>query len=149
MSCIFTGFFMHVWAGRTVTLDAFLYMGTNAHKQSQLLQQKPVCSHKIAHFELFRGDGRMCRKILWQQPIEIVNAGYRKIFCTLKNKSRAKEQFYNSIPLSKWKRPHNRPWDACLWKAAERNIVCKGRQPRSVASTKTFNKNQPLVSVLS
>ena len=74
--------------------------------------------------------------MLWLQPIETNNTESRKIFCFLEKKSKNKEQPYNNdvqkvvvynsvldafcnLHTSKCKRPHNKPYDVCLWKPAK------------------------------
>ena len=86
-------------------------------------------SHMLNFSERMRG---LCRDMLWLRPMETENAGCRKDFLHSGKKSMTKEWFhnndfrdvavYNSIPdalrdlhTSKCKRPHNRPYDACLW----------------------------------
>ena len=51
------------------------------------------------------------------------------------------------LHTSKYKWPRNKPDDGCLWKAAKRNAVCTSKQLQFVASTKTFNGNQALLTV--
>ena len=85
-----------------------------------------------------------------------------KIFFVLqKKRSKTKKQFYNNdflkvviyntIPgalrdlhTSECKRPHNKTYDGCLCKPAERNKAHTSKQLRLAASTKTFNRNQAL-----
>ena len=112
--------------------------------------------NKIPHVELLRGDARLV-------PRYAMTATYgnrkrsiqKKIFCLSEKKSSTKELFYNdfrkviiynSIPdalhdlhASKYKRPHNRPYDACLWKSAKRNKARTSKQPRFIASPEPFN----------
>ena len=38
----------------------------------------------------------------------------------------------------------NRPYDACLWKPAERNKVCMSKQIRFVVRAEIINGNQAL-----
>ena len=105
-----------------------------------------------------KGLRRLCRNMLWLRPVETEHAGCRKDFLPLwKKKSNPKEQFYNNdfmkvvidnsildaqrdLHTSKCKRPHNRPYDGCLWKLVERNKVCASKL-WFVASTETFNGN--------
>ena len=95
-----------------------------------------------------------CDYDLWKPSTQ----GAERIFCTPEKKSKAKEQFYNNdfrkvvidnsildaqrdLHTSKYKIPPSRPYDASLWKPAERNKVCTSKL-RFVASTETFNGNQ-------
>ena len=79
----------------------------------------------------------------------------KKVFPLRKKKSKAKEQFYNSISdallylhTSKCKRPRNRPYDAWLGKPEKRNKVRMSKQLRFVASTAKFNGNQTSFLIL-
>ena len=107
---------------------------------------------KVAHVELFRRDARLV-------PRYAVTATYgnrerriqERISDLRRKKSKAKEQFCKSIPIvlrdlhtSKYRRPRNRPYDACLWKPAECYIDRTSKQLRIVASAETFNGNQAL-----
>ena len=77
---------IHVLAGRTKALDAFRCMDTNAHKQSQPLQQKAASSQKVAHVALLRG---LCRDMLWLWPIETDNARHKKDFLSSEEKEQS------------------------------------------------------------
>ena len=78
-----------------------------------------------------------------------------KIFCLSIKKSKVKELFYYSIPealhdlyTSKCKIPHNRPYDVCLWKPAERNKVPTSKQLRFFVIADTIIGNQALYFLL-
>ena len=47
------------------------------------------------------------------------------------------------LHASKYKRPHKKLNDGCLWKPPKRNNVGASKQLRFVAITETFNGNQP------
>ena len=47
----------------------------------------------------------------------------------------------------KCKRPHDIPYDACLWKLAKHNKGRTSKQLKFVASAETINGNQALVSL--
>ena len=105
----------------------------NGYQRSQTI---PACLHKSSKCWTFarccEACAAICCNMLWLQPMETENAGCRKDFLHSGKKSMTKEWFhnndfrdvavYNSIPdalrdlhTSKCKRPHNRPYDACLW----------------------------------
>ena len=76
-----------------------------------------------------------------------------EVFFALDKKSKAKEQFYNSIPdalhdlhTSKCKIPNNQPNDAYLRKAAESIKVCISKQLQFGASIEKVNGNQAKTS---
>ena len=116
---------------------------------------------RIKVYNFSEGAQGLYHHMLWLRPMETENAEYRKVFCLSEKKSKGEEQFYNddfrkviiynSIPdalrdlhVYKCKRPHNRPYDACLWKPAKRNKVHTSKQLWFVASTEIFNGNQAL-----
>ena len=149
-------------AGCTAALNESRYVGTNAHKQSQPSQQKPACLHQSRTCWIFpRGCEACAAVMLWLRPMGTENAEYKSFF-SLGRKSKAKEQFYNNdfrkavvfnsiadalrhLHTSKCKRPHNRPYNACLWKPAKRKKVQTSKQLRFVSNTETFLWNQALI----
>ena len=130
-------------------------MGTNAHKQSQLLQQKPTCSHQSRTYWTF---SRVARLV----PRCVVTAIYgnrerriQKYFLSSWKKNAKPRNNFTTMTFGKslfitqyrmhtseCKIPHNRTYDGYLWKPAKRNKVRTSKQLQFAASTKTFNGNQ-------
>ena len=143
-----------------MVLNAFWFMGTNDHNQPQHSQKSMCARNKIAHVEFLRGDTRLVRGYaVTATHGNRERSRQKKIFVFWKKTSKTKEKFYNndfrkiviynSIPdalrdlhASECKRPHNRTYDGCLWKAAKRNKVHTSKQLQLAASTETFNGNQ-------
>ena len=109
---------------------------------------------KVAQLSFSEGLRGLCRDMLWLTKTENAGIMQKRFFCSQERESKkAKEPLYNndfqkvvvynSIPdvlcdlhTSKCKIPHNRPYDACLWKLEKRNKFRTSKQLRFVASTK-------------
>ena len=111
---------------------------------------------KVAHFGLFRRAARLVHRYAMTATYENWERRIQKMLSVLQiTKSKAKELICNSIPealrdlhTSKCKIPHNRPYDVCLWKPAERNKVPTSKQLRFVVSADTIIGNQALYFLL-
>ena len=98
---------------------------------------------KVSHVELFREDARLVLRYAVTVTYGNRDRKILKIFSALREKRvKPKNNFITHFYI----RPHNRPYDACLWKPAKHNKVGTSKQLRFVASTETFNGNHALTT---
>ena len=119
---------------------------------NSILRNKTLhARNKIAHVEFLRD---LCRNMLWL--VKTDHAGHKEIFCPPKKRAKLETKQHGNnfwkvvisnsllnalrnLHTSKYKRPHNKPDDGCLWKPAKHKNVRTSKQLRFFGKTQHTN----------
>ena len=150
---------IHMLARGTAALDAFRHWTPMLLNNPSLRNKSLHASIKVAHVELFQRGCEVCAAMRCDCDLWKPRTQDTKIFSVFRKKEQNQgtrnfitttvgESLFIIFTYLQMQKTHNRTYDGCLWKPAERNKVHTGKQLRFVASAEAFNRNQALISTL-